>query len=356
MPARVKRSVAWRRTKSSTRLKTLAWKGAAARAFLPAWSGAWCRKTNPWTSVTCCVTPMKWNRVPIKTACWWNSCRTCWWKACWSPRSPWRRTAATSSCAANILKRHSICVAPLPKRPKRACLGKTFSAPALTSNCSCIPGQGATSAVKKPRWLTPSKVVVLTRVPSRHSRRAQAYGASRPASTTWKRCVTSRLFWRTASSGTRTSRRAKMRVPSWWASPAAWKTRACGSCRLARLRVKSLKTTLAACVMAWNLRPGSRAARALTSWPKRTLTCRWNSKVSVKRAAVWGRRWRWPSTTRLAWYRWCVTWKSSSPASRAAGVHRAATVCRGAWKFCAPLKRVKANRAISRRLSNCVDS
>ncbi len=30
-------------------------------------------------------------------------------------------------------------------------LGKTFSAPVSISNCSCTPGQGVTSAVKKPR-------------------------------------------------------------------------------------------------------------------------------------------------------------------------------------------------------------
>ncbi len=51
---------------------------------------------------------------------------------------------------------------------------------------------------------------------------------------------------------------------------------------------------------------------------------------SVKRAAVWVRRWRWRLTMRSTWCRWCVTWKSFSPVSPAAGVRRAATVCRGA--------------------------
>ena len=48
------------------------------------------------------------------------------------------------------------------------------------------------------------------------------------------------------------------------------------------------------------------------------------------REAVWVRRWRWRLTTRLTWCRWCVTWKSFSPVSPAAGVRHAATVCRGA--------------------------
>jgi NADH:ubiquinone oxidoreductase subunit F (NADH-binding) len=59
-------------------------------------------------------------------------------------------------------------------------------------------------------------------------------------------------------------------------------------------------------------------------------TCRWSSKALVKRAAVWVPRWRWPLTTRSAWSRWCATWKSSLPASPAAGVRRAVMVCRGA--------------------------
>lgn len=62
---------------------------------------------------------------------------------------------------------------------------------------------------------------------------------------------------------------------------------------------------------------------------KHTSTCRWNSKASVKRVAVWVLRWRWPSTTRLVWLGWCVTWKSSLPASPVAGVRRAVMVCRG---------------------------
>jgi NADH:ubiquinone oxidoreductase subunit F (NADH-binding) len=44
---------------------------------------------------------------------------------------------------------------------------------------------------------------------------------------------------------------------------------------------------------------------------------------------VWGLHWRWPLTMKLAWFRWCVTWKNSSPVSLVAGVHRAAMVCRG---------------------------
>ncbi len=43
------------------------------------------------------------------------------------------------------MKRPSICVARLPKPPKRVCWGKTSSAPGLTSSCSCTPGQGAIS-------------------------------------------------------------------------------------------------------------------------------------------------------------------------------------------------------------------
>jgi NADH-quinone oxidoreductase subunit F len=35
-------------------------------------------------------------------------------------------------------------------------------------------------------------------------------------------------------------------------------------------------------------------------------------------------------TTKLAWFRWCVTWKSFSPVNPAAGVRLAVTVCRGA--------------------------
>ena len=75
---------------------------------------------------------------------------------------------------------------------------------------------------------------------------------------------------------------------------------------------------------AWQ--PGGAGTDFLTE----ALTCRWNSKVSVKREAVWVRRWRWRLTMRSTWCRWCVTWKSFSPVSPVAGVRRAATVCRGA--------------------------
>ncbi len=74
----------------------------------------------------------------------------------------------------------------------------------------------------------------------------------------------------------------------------------------------------------------NRAEQGPTSSPKRTSICRWNSKALVKRAAVWAPRWRWPLTTRSIWSRWCATLKSSLPASPAAGVRRAAMVCRGA--------------------------
>ena len=93
-------------------------------------------------------------------------------------------------------------------------LGKISSVPVLTSSCSCTPGQGAISAVKRRRLSTRWKAVARTRAPSRRSRRAPACGANRPASTTLKPCATSLPSSPTAWSGTRIFQPAKMPAPS----------------------------------------------------------------------------------------------------------------------------------------------
>ncbi len=59
---------------------------------------------------------------------------------------------------------------------------------------------------------------------------------------------------------------------------------------------------------AWQ--PGGAGTDFLT---KRILTCRWNSKASVKREAVWVRRWRWRLTMKSTWCRWYVTGRVFSP-------------------------------------------
>lgn len=50
------------------------------------------------------------------------------------------------------------------------------------------------------------------------------------------------------------------------------------------------------------------------------------AKVGTRMAPAWP----WRSTTASTWFRCCATWKSSSPASRAAGARLAVMACRGA--------------------------
>ena len=49
------------------------------------------------------------------------------------------------------IERLCTCAAPLPKQPKPVGLAKISWAPGSISNCSCTPGQGVTSAAKRPR-------------------------------------------------------------------------------------------------------------------------------------------------------------------------------------------------------------
>lgn len=90
------------------------------------------------------------------------------------------------------------------------------------------------------------------------------------------------------------------------------------------------RTTPAACATASSSRPGSPAAPVPASCSRSTWMRRCSPAASPRSAPGWAPAWPWRWTTASTWFPCCATWKSSSPASPAAGAPPAAMACRGA--------------------------
>ena len=161
---------------------------------------------RPASRTTSWSTPTSPSRVPARTS-----------RSCSPTRTRSSRAASTPSYAIRAqlrvhlhprrgAARRSAASPPRCARPTTpASSARTSSARASTSTSSCTPARAPTSAARRRRCSTRSRVVAASRASSRRSPRSPASTAARRSSTTSRRSRTSRRSCATAPSGSSSS-------------------------------------------------------------------------------------------------------------------------------------------------------